>query len=108
MKRAGLCGEALVLAACSSAAIASPVESAAAARANDFQLSGQQTQGGWLRGLAPAGTRSVQLDGVPVQVAPDGRFIIAFDRDAGPAATLTATLGNGRVVSRMLTVSPRA
>jgi biotin carboxyl carrier protein len=108
MKRAGLCGVALVLAACSSAAIASPVESAAAARANDFQLSGQQTQGGWLRGLAPAGTRSVQLDGVPVQVAPDGRFIIAFDRDAGPAATLTATLGNGRVVSRMLTVSPRA
>lgn len=108
MARAGLCGAALVLAACGSSAIAAPAGPAAAARANDFQLSGEQTQGGWLRGLAPAGTRFVQLDGAPVQVTPDGKFLIAFDRDAGPAATLTATLANGSVLTRALTVSPRA
>jgi murein DD-endopeptidase MepM/ murein hydrolase activator NlpD len=77
-------------------------------RTNDFRLSGQPTQGGWLRGLAPAGTRSVQFNGNPVQVAPDGQFLIAFDRDSGPVATLTATLGSGRTLTRALSVSPRA
>lgn len=108
MRRAGLCGAALILATGSLNALAAPARPVAVARANDFQLSGQQTQGGWLRGFAPAGARSVQLDGAPVQIAPDGRFLIAFDRDAGPAATLTATLDNGRVLTRALTISSRA
>jgi hypothetical protein len=81
---------------------------AATIRSDDFRFSGQPTQGGWLLGLAPAGARSVQLDGIAVAVAPDGRFLIAFDRDAGPAATLTATLANGRPLTRTLSVSPRA
>jgi murein DD-endopeptidase MepM/ murein hydrolase activator NlpD len=108
MRGARLCGAALIWAACGASAIAAPAEPASAAQANDFQLSGEQTQGGWLRGVAPAGTRSVQLDGALVQVASDGRFLVAFDRDAGPAATLTAMLGNGRVVTRRLSVTPRA
>ncbi len=108
LRRAGLLGAALALAVCSSNAAAGPSASALGIRANDFRLSGEQTQGGWLRGVAPAGTRSLQLDGVPVQVAPDGQFLIAFDRDSGPAAMLTATLDNGRVVTRTLSVSPRA
>lgn len=80
----------------------------AMARAGDFRLSGEPTQGGWLRGLAPAGARAVRFNGAAVPVAPDGQFLIAFDRDAGPAATLAATLADGRVLTRTLTVSPRA
>ena len=108
LRQAGWFGAVLVLAACSLSAFAAPAGPTSGVRANDFRLSGQQTQGGWLRGLAPAGARSVQLDGAPVQVAPDGQFLIAFDLDAGPAATLTATLDNGRVLTRALTISSRA
>jgi hypothetical protein len=78
------------------------------AATDPFRLSGQATQGGWLRGVAPAGARSLQFNGAPVRIAPDGQFLIAFDRDSGPAATLTATLANGRILTRALTVSPRA
>jgi murein DD-endopeptidase MepM/ murein hydrolase activator NlpD len=38
----------------------------------------------------------------------DGRFFAAFDRDAGPQATLSATLRDGRTVQTPLAVSPRA
>lgn len=108
LRCAALVGAALMLAVCGTNAIAAPAGSASVASAGDFQLAGEQTQGGWLRGIAPAGTRSLQFNGAPVQVAPDGRFLIAFDRDAGPAATLTATFGDGRLVTRALSVSPRA
>src|SRR5690606_6036791 len=35
-------------------------------------------------------------------------FLIAFDRDAGPQARLTARLADGRVMERPLTIAPRA
>jgi biotin carboxyl carrier protein len=73
-----------------------------------FSYSGQLTQGGWIRGQAPAGTVSARLDGVPLTLGPDGRFVAAFDRDAGPSARLVAQLGDGRTVESPLTVSPRA
>ena len=107
-RRAVLAGAGLMLAGGGLGIGLSTALAAANPASGDFRLSGQQTQGGWLRGLAPAGARAVQFNGAPVQVAPDGQFLIAFDRDAGSAATLTATLENGRVVSRALTVSPRA
>ena len=43
-------------------------------------------------GTAPGGTRTLIFDGNTVPVAPDGKFLIAFDRDAGPNAQLVATL----------------
>ena len=57
-------------------------------------------QGGLVIGTAPPGTVALTLDGAPVPVAPDGAFVIAFDRDAGPAATLAATRGDGATVAR--------
>jgi len=78
------------------------------AAASDFRLSGEMTQGGALRGAAPSGTVDLRLDGRPVPVESDGRFLIAFDRDAGPQARLTARLADGRVVERPLTIAPRA
>jgi murein DD-endopeptidase MepM/ murein hydrolase activator NlpD len=77
------------------------------ARSDQFVLAGELTQGGWIRGTAPAGTVQVQLDGASLPLAGDGQFLAAFDRDAGPAATLVARLADGRSVTRALAISPR-
>ena len=45
------------------------------------------SQGGLAQGRAVPGSR-VTLDGKPVKVSPDGRFIIGFARDAAPPARL--------------------
>lgn len=74
----------------------------------DFSFKGSMIQGGLLIGTAPAGTRRVRFNGDDVPVAPDRRFVIAFDRDAGPTAIVVATLDDGRSVSRTLTINPRA
>jgi len=74
----------------------------------DFSFQGSMIQGGLVIGTAPAPTARVLFNGGEVPVAPDGRFVIAFDRDAGPAATVAATLDDGRTVSRTLTINPRA
>jgi murein DD-endopeptidase MepM/ murein hydrolase activator NlpD len=72
-----------------------------------FSYSGLRMQGGTVIGIAPAGTQTLTLDGAAVTVAPDGRFLIAFDRDAGPSATLVATLQDGRRVADALVIAPR-
>lgn len=72
-----------------------------------FAYVGVPQQGALLRGTAPTGTSLLTLDGAPVPVARDGRFIIGFDRDAGLVARLVATLGDGRQVSDLLSVAPR-
>ncbi len=77
-------------------------------RSADFVTIGELTQGGWISGLAPLGARSVTLQGQSLPLDPDGRFFAAFDRDAGTSATLAARLGDGRTVTRALTISPRA
>ena len=73
-----------------------------------IELAGELTQGGWIRGIVPQGTVGLTLDGAPVTVAEDGRFFAAFDRDAGQEATLVARLADGREISRILTIAPRA
>jgi len=72
-----------------------------------FVFQGQQTQGGWIRGQAPGGTRSASLDGQPLALDAQGRFFAAFDRDAGPVATLSAQLADGRTVSSPIAIAPR-
>lgn len=78
------------------------------AAAQSFALEGAAIQGGLLRGQAPAGTVSLQLGGQTVSLAPDGRFLIAFDRDHPSAASLTARLADGRAVAQTLSVAPRS
>jgi murein DD-endopeptidase MepM/ murein hydrolase activator NlpD len=92
----------LALAAAALLAAAAPAQQA------DFRLSGPAGQGALLRGTAPPGTQALDVNGHRVPLAPDGRFIIGFDRDAGPAATLTARLADGSEVSLPITVAPRA
>ncbi len=64
-------------------------------------LHGRAEQGGLLRGEGAAGMR-LALDGDPVRVSPDGRFVLGFGRDHGPRATLR--LGTA---SRNIEVAPR-
>lgn len=76
-------------------------------QATQIGLSRDAVQGGVLRGDAPTGTVALSLDGAPVPVAPDGKFLIAFNRDAPPTAKLVATLGDGRSIAQTLAVAPR-
>jgi murein DD-endopeptidase MepM/ murein hydrolase activator NlpD len=72
-----------------------------------FLYQGELTQGGWIRGLVPAGTVAAHLGEQPLAFGPDGRFFAAFDRDAGPQSTLSATLVDGRRIDSPLVVAPR-
>ena len=71
-------------------------------------LEGRVQQGGVLIGIAPPATTELRLDDLPLRIDRDGRFLIAFDRDAGPQARLTARLVDGRMLSQMISVAPRA
>jgi murein DD-endopeptidase MepM/ murein hydrolase activator NlpD len=81
---------------------------AAAPDAASFGFDGTIVQGGLVSGTAPPGTASLTLDGQPVALAGDGRFILGFDRDQGATALLVATLRDGRAVRAELRVAPRA
>ena len=75
---------------------------------SDFALTGQLTQGGWARGRAPIGTRTLGFNRRAVMVAPDRSFFIAFDRDAPTRADILADLGDGTTTRGSLTIAPRA
>lgn len=76
--------------------------------ASPFRWTGTLSQGGLILGTAPVGTRSVMLNGKPIALAAEGRFLAGFDRDAGPQASLTATLSDGRTIQQSLTIAPRS
>ncbi|MEP9359350.1 M23 family metallopeptidase [Sphingomonas sp. KR3-1] len=76
--------------------------------AGPFLFQGQFIQGGAVIGTAPKGTSMLVLDGESVPLTSDRRFLIAFDRDHGPAATLVATLDNGTQARQQLVIAPRA
>lgn len=74
----------------------------------DFTLTGVAEQGAAMVGQAPSGIAALTLDNAPVATTPDGWFLIAFDRDAGPEARLVATFANGVKIERVLAVAPGA
>lgn len=103
MRAAGLVLSALLLAAPGAAQVPARVSAS-----SPFALQGAAGQGALLRGTVPAGTVGLRLDGEPVAFDAGRRFIIAFDRDAPPAARLEARLADGRTIDQPLTVAPRA
>ncbi len=103
MKRLAAAGV-LMLIATGAAVPQAPPPSAAAG----IVLSRPPVQGGVTSGTAPAGTRSLALDGKPVKLAPDGRFVLGFDRDHGPRSMLETILADGRTLSLPIAVAPRA
>ena len=85
-----------------------PAATAPAASARyDFGLRGALTQGGLVIGAVPAGTTLVKLDGKPLDLAPDGRFLIGFGRDHGPSATIEAQLDSGALLRSDISIAPR-
>lgn len=90
---------------------AAPITRAAASsvpQRQDFVLAGPFDQGGIAIGLAPSDTRVLTLNGKNVALAEDGRFLIAFGRDAAATADLVAIGENGITHRRTLAVRPRA
>jgi murein DD-endopeptidase MepM/ murein hydrolase activator NlpD len=79
---------------------------APAAGALENTLHGTLQQGALLYGFVDPGT-VVTLDGEPVPVLPDGRYLIGLDRDAAAKATLTLTAPGGAVQSLPLEIAPR-
>ena len=73
-----------------------------------FIYSGEVTQGGWIRGQAPAGAVSATLGDQALDLDDEGRFFAAFDRDAGGLATLRAQLRDGTTIESVVSVAPRA
>ncbi|MBO9574231.1 MAG: M23 family metallopeptidase [Sphingobium sp.] len=71
-----------------------------------FGLNGSPRQGSALLGNAPDGTMVLRLDDMRVNVDVDGRFIVAFDRDAPPQAVLRAEMYDDRVLTETLAVAP--
>jgi murein DD-endopeptidase MepM/ murein hydrolase activator NlpD len=99
----------LALGGCVAASAGAPAQQRAAlAAASGFTYAGELTQGGWIRGRAPAGAVSARLGERPLVLHADGEFFAAFDRDAGPSAALVAQFADGRTVETALTIAPRA
>tara|TARA_R110002124_G_scaffold21683_1_gene83276 strand:+ start:309 stop:1181 length:873 start_codon:yes stop_codon:yes gene_type:complete len=82
-------------------------EQSAFREAVKFGFSGEAIQGGVMIGDAPAGTSSLTFEGAPIPIDADGKFIIAFNRDAGQAANLVATLDNGQTLRQFINIAPR-
>ena len=74
----------------------------------EFEIEGQLSQGGLIVGRAPSNAVGLTLDGKPVRLDGDGRFVIGFDRDQPARSVLTAILADGRTATRALVVAPRA
>lgn len=79
---------------------------AAPAAAGALELAGQATQGGLLMGVTEPQAQ-VALDGRPVEVAADGRFVLGFGRDAKPEAVLVVRHPDGRREERVLAIAQR-
>ena len=73
---------------------------------SDVILTGIAEQGAVMVGQAPDNIATLSFDGKLIPVDVDGRFLIAFDRDAGPSARLVATLADGRAIERVIAVAP--
>lgn len=73
----------------------------------EIVLEGKAEQGGVAFGVAPAGAESLSLENDTIAFAPDGRFVLGFDRDAPPLLMLRARLRDGRTIERQVAVAPR-
>jgi murein DD-endopeptidase MepM/ murein hydrolase activator NlpD len=91
----------LLISAVSTATVAQPAQQSA------IRLLDAPAQGALVRGMAPAGTISLSLDGRPVRLAANGAFLIGFDRDASTTAMLAARLPDGRALTLPLAVARR-
>lgn len=74
--------------------------------ASSVILTGGFVQGGLVRGQTLPGAKAT-LDGEPVPVSADGKFLLGFGRDHGASALLVVTLDDGSVVRRAIEIADR-
>lgn len=77
------------------------------ATARVLVLKGPRVEGALLIGKVDPGSR-VRLDDRAVKVSKDGDFVLAFGRNAPPAAVLTVLYPDGKRVTRRLRIAPRS
>jgi murein DD-endopeptidase MepM/ murein hydrolase activator NlpD len=77
------------------------------AAAQTIKLDRPAEQGNIIIGAVPPGAVSLSLDGVPVKIASDGAFIIAFHRDAAAKSRLVALMPDGKSAAQDIAVKPR-
>lgn len=85
----------------------SPLPAPAPPPLGPILIEGTPVQGGLLRGRSPSGTVRLSVDGEPVPLASDGRFLIGLDRDRTGSLVVEAQAADGRTVERRVTVAPR-
>lgn len=73
-----------------------------------FRLERAPEQGSLIRGWAPAGTRSLSMNGRALELAPDGRFVLGIGRDAKGSVALVAVTTDGQRIAETLPIAPRA
>lgn len=78
----------------------------AAPQAAELTLEGPFIQGGLIFGQTQPGAQA-RLDGKPLRMTADGRFIFGFGRDAAERATLEVTMADGAVTTQELEVARR-
>ena len=74
--------------------------------ASSLSLRGDLVQGGLVFGQTLPGAKAT-LDGEPLMVSDDGRFLLGFGRDHGATALLVITHVDGSVVRRALEIADR-
>lgn len=74
--------------------------------ATSLSLKGDLVQGGLVFVQTLPGAKA-RLDGEPVLVSEDGRFVLGFGRDHGATALLVVTHADGSIVRRALTIADR-
>ena len=72
-----------------------------------LSYSGELTQGGFIRGQVPSGAVRAVLGDEALELAEDGAFFAAFDRDSPASLVLSATLADGSRGNETLTVTER-
>jgi len=106
---AGLCAAlGLAAGAASQPGERTPLAASASDADARFSYTGNLTQGGFIRGkLVPAGPWQARLGETPIDIAPDGSFFAAFDRDAPEIVTFEAAGPGGAQLSKTFPIGPR-
>lgn len=107
MNRKGAAAAVMLALAGSVVGMASGDPVAQTASAPAFTFSGELTQGGWIRGQAPAGAVAARLGDQALFLDSEGHFFAGFDRDAAGHAELVAEMPDGRHIVTPLTLAPR-
>lgn len=89
------------------AAVVATIATAQPISTREWLIAGPLTQGGVVLGTAPPGTVALTVDGEPVRLTGDRRFIAGFGRDSPTTAVLVARRVDGSSDRRVVAIAPR-